>query len=229
MLNGLGAAAEVEVTRAALATSSGVRVAYDDADMTKPAAIRSLIANTEREFGGVDILVNNAGIQHVAPVEAFPDERWDTILAINLSAAFHAIKAALPGMRSRAWGRIITIASAHGLVASPFKTAYVAAKHGVIGLTKSVALESAESGITVNAICPGYVWTPLVERQIEDQAKAYDLPRERVVREILLAKQPNKRFATVEEIGAFAVFLAGDAAGSITGAGLPVEGGWTAQ
>ena len=229
MLNGLGDAAEAEETRAALAGATGVTVAYDGADMTKPAAIRALIEHAERAFGAVDILVNNAGIQHVAPVESFPEEKWDAILAINLSAAFHAIKAALPGMKARGWGRIVTIASAHGLVASPFKAAYVTAKHGAIGLTKTVALETAESGITVNAICPGYVWTPLVERQIEDQAKAHGLPRDRVVREVLLGRQPNKRFATVEEIGALAVFLAGDGAASITGAALPVEGGWTAQ
>ena len=165
----------------------------------------------------------------MAPIESFPEAKWDAILAINLSAAFHAIKAALPGMKARNWGRIVNIASAHGLVASPYKAAYVAAKHGAVGLTKVVALETAESGITVNAICPGYVWTPLVEQQIADQAKSHDLPRERVVREVLLAKQPNKRFATVEEIGALTVFLAGDGAASITGAALPVEGGWTAQ
>ncbi len=229
MLNGLGAAAEAEATRASIAGATGVTVAYDSADMTEPAAIRALIARAERAFGAVDILVNNAGIQHVSPLESFPEEKWDAIIAINLSAAFHAIKAALPGMKARGWGRIVTIASAHGLVASPFKAAYVAAKHGALGLTKTVALETAESGITVNAICPGYVWTPLVERQIEDQAKAHGLPRDRVVREVLLAKQPNKRFATVEEIGALAVFLAGEGAGSITGAALPVEGGWTAQ
>jgi 3-hydroxybutyrate dehydrogenase len=229
MLNGLGAAAEVEKTRAALAGEFKVKVAYDGADMTNPAAIRDLVAKVEREFGAADILVNNAGIQHVAPVESFPEAKWDAILAINLSAAFHAIKAALPGMKARGWGRIVNIASAHGLVASPFKAAYVAAKHGIVGLTKVVALEAAETGITVNAICPGYVWTPLVEQQIEDQAKSHNLPRERVVREVLLAKQPNKRFATVEEIGALTVFLASDGAASITGAALPVEGGWTAQ
>ncbi len=229
MLNGLGAAAEVEKTRAALADAFKIRAAHDAADMTKPDAIRALVAHAEREFGTVDILVNNAGIQHVAPVEHFPDEKWDAILAINLSAAFHAIKAALPGMKARGFGRIVNIASAHGLVASPFKAAYVAAKHGIVGLTKTVALETAEAGLTVNAICPGYVWTPLVEKQIEDQATSHNLPRERVVREVLLAKQPNKRFATVEEIGALTVFLSGVGAASITGAALPVEGGWTAQ
>jgi 3-hydroxybutyrate dehydrogenase len=229
MLNGLGAATEVQKTRAELAATFKVKAAYDAADMTRPEAIRALVARAEREFGAVDILVNNAGIQHVAPVESFPDAKWDAILAINLSAAFHAIKAALPGMKARGFGRIVNVASAHGLVASPFKAAYVAAKHGIVGLTKVVALESAEAGITVNAICPGYVWTPLVEQQIEDQAKSHALPRERVVREVLLAKQPNKRFATVDEIGALTVFLSGDAAASITGAALPVEGGWTAQ
>ncbi len=234
MLNGLGAAADVEKTRNTLAGEFKVKVGYDGADMTDPAAIRALVAKAVREFGAADILVNNAGIQHVAPVESFPEAKWDAILAINLSAAFHAIKAALPGMKARGWGRIVNIASAHGLVASPFKAAYVAAKHGLVGLTKVVALEVAEvggadTGITVNAICPGYVWTPLVEQQIEDQAKSHNLPRERVVREVLLAKQPNKRFATVDEIGALTVFLAGDGAASITGAALPVEGGWTAQ
>jgi 3-hydroxybutyrate dehydrogenase len=197
--------------------------------MTRPEAIRALVAHAERALGPVDILVNNAGIQHVAPIESFPEAKWDAILAINLSAAFHAIKAAVPGMKARGWGRIVNIASAHGLVASPFKAAYVAAKHGIVGLTKVVALETAEAGVTVNAVCPGYVWTPLVEQQIEDQAKSYNLPRDRVVREVLLARQPNKRFATVEEMGALTVFLCGDAAASITGAALPVEGGWTAQ
>jgi 3-hydroxybutyrate dehydrogenase len=229
MLNGLGAAAEVEKTQKELAGLFKVKVAYDAADMTRPEAIRALVARTERELGAVDVLVNNAGIQHVAPVESFPEAKWDAILAINLSAAFHAIKAALPGMKARGFGRIVNIASAHGLVASPFKAAYVAAKHGIVGLTKVVALETAEAGITANAICPGYVWTPLVERQIEDQAKSHALPRERVVREVLLAKQPNKRFATVEELGALTVFLCGAAAASITGTALPVEGGWTAQ
>jgi 3-hydroxybutyrate dehydrogenase len=229
MLNGLGAAADVEKTRAELAAAFKVKVAYDGADMTKPEAIRALVAAAERDFGAVDILVNNAGIQHVAPIETFLEAKWDAIIAINLSAAFHAIKAALPGMKARGWGRIVNIASAHGLVASPYKAAYVAAKHGIVGLTKVVALETAEAGITVNAICPGYVWTPLVEQQIEDQAKSHDLPRERVVRDVLLARQPNKRFATVEEIGALTVFLASDGAVSITGAALPVEGGWTAQ
>jgi 3-hydroxybutyrate dehydrogenase len=229
MLNGLGAAADVEKTRVELADTFKVRAGYDAADMTKPDAIRALVARTEREFGAVDILVNNAGIQHVGPIESFPEAKWDAILAINLSAAFHAIKAAVPGMKARGFGRIVNVASAHGLVASPFKAAYVAAKHGIVGLTKVVALETAEAGITANAICPGYVWTPLVEKQIEDQAKSHALPRERVVREVLLAKQPNRRFATVEEIGALAVFLSGPGGQPITGTAIPVDGGWTAH
>jgi 3-hydroxybutyrate dehydrogenase len=177
----------------------------------------------------VDILVNNAGIQHVAPVDEFPTEKWDAILAINLSSAFHAISAALPAMKKNGYGRIINVASAHGLVGSPYKSAYVAAKHGVLGLTKVVALEVAQMNITCNAICPGYVYTPLVEKQIVDQAKAHNIPREKVISDVLLKAQPNKRFAQVSEIGALAVFLASDAAASITGAALPVDGGWTAH
>ena len=183
----------------------------------------------EKEFGGVDILVNNAGIQYVAPIEEFPVEKWDAILSINLSSAFHTTRLALPSMRQNKFGRIINIASAHGLVGSPFKSAYVAAKHGVVGLTKVVALEGAEHGITTNAVCPGYVWTPLVEKQIDEQARAHNLPREEVVKQVLLAQQPNQRFATVEEIGALTAFLASNAAQSITGAALPVDGGWTAH
>ena len=229
MLNGFGDAGSIATLRDGLEREFGVTVGHSGADMSRPDEIQAMLAHATRLLGTVDILVNNAGIQHVAPVEDFPAAKWDAILGINLSAAFHAIKAAIPGMKARGWGRIINVASAHGLVASPFKAAYVAAKHGVVGLTKVVALETAEAGITVNAICPGYVWTPLVEKQIEDQAKSHGLPRERVVREVLLGRQPNKRFATVEELGALAVFLAGDAAASITGAALPVEGGWTAQ
>jgi 3-hydroxybutyrate dehydrogenase len=180
-------------------------------------------------FGRLDILVNNAGIQHVAPIEQFPIEKWDAILAINLSSAFHTTRAALPAMRKNKWGRIINIASAHGLIASPFKAAYVAAKHGIVGLTKVVALETAEAGITCNAICPGYVYTPLVEAQIDGQAKSHGIPREEVIRDVLLAQQPNKRFATVEEIGAIAAFLCSDAAQSVTGVAMPVDGGWTAH
>jgi 3-hydroxybutyrate dehydrogenase len=229
MLNGLGDAAEIEKTRASLAKSANAQVAYSPADMTKPDEIRGMIADATRELGSVDILVNNAGIQFVAPVDEFPEAKWDAILAINLSSAFHGIKAALPGMKARRWGRIINLASAHGLVASPFKSAYVAAKHGVVGLTKVVALETAEQGITCNAICPGYVKTPLVDKQIDEQAKAHGIPRERVVRDILLANQPNKAFIEADALGDLAVFLCSDAAAGITGIALPVDGGWTAH
>jgi 3-hydroxybutyrate dehydrogenase len=191
----------------------------------KPEDIAAALAT----FGRIDVLVNNAGIQHVAPLEQFPAEKWDAILAINLSSAFHTTRAVLPSMRGNKFGRIINIASAHGLVASPFKSAYVAAKHGIVGLTKVIALEAAESNITCNAICPGYVYTPLIEAQIDGQAKSYGIPREKVIRDVLLAQQPNKRFATVEELGALSVFLASDAAASITGTALPVDGGWTAH
>jgi 3-hydroxybutyrate dehydrogenase len=216
-------------TQTAIASEFGVRAIYSPADMSKAEAIAEMIATTIDELSRVDILVNNAGIQHVAPIEMFPVEKWDAILAINLSSAFHTTRAVLPAMRWNKWGRIINIASAHGLVASPFKAAYVAAKHGVIGLTKTVALETAEHNITCNAICPGYVYTPLVEAQIEGQAKSHGIPRERVIRDVLLAQQPNKRFATVEELGALSVFLASDAAASITGTALPVDGGWIAH
>jgi 3-hydroxybutyrate dehydrogenase len=187
------------------------------------------VADVQAKIGRLDILVNNAGIQHVAPLQDFPPEKWDAILAIDLSSAFHTTRLALPAMLRNKWGRIINIASAHGLVASPYKSAYVAAKHGIVGLTKVTALETAEQGITCNAICPGYVYTPLVEAQIEGQAKAHGIPREQVIRDVLLAQQPNKRFATVEELGALAVFLASEAAASITGVALPVDGGWTAH
>jgi 3-hydroxybutyrate dehydrogenase len=197
--------------------------------MTKPAAIAGMVREAEDRFGAVDILVNNAGIQHVAPVDTFPDEKWEQIVAINLSSNFYTIKAVLPGMRLRNTGRIINIASAHGLVASPFKAAYVAAKHGVVGLTKTVALEVAETGITCNAICPGYVRTPLVEGQIRDQAKAHGMPEDQVVREVILASQPNKRFVSLEELGELTVFLCSPAAASITGIALPIDGGWTAR
>jgi 3-hydroxybutyrate dehydrogenase len=229
VLNGLGRDHENAAVRDGVASDHGVEAIFSPADMTRPAAIAEMMAMTINRFGRLDILVNNAGIQHVAPVDQFPIEKWDTILAINLSSAFHTIRLALPAMRQEKWGRIINIASAHGLVASPFKSAYVAAKHGIVGLTKVVALESAEHGITCNAICPGYVYTPLVEAQIEGQAKAHGIPREQVIRDILLAQQPNKRFATVEEIGALTAFLASDAAASITGTALPVDGGWTAH
>jgi 3-hydroxybutyrate dehydrogenase len=229
VLNGLGVGAEIAKTRDQIATDFGITVGYSPADMTKPAAISDMIAATLAEHGRLDVLVNNAGIQHVAPLEQFPVEKWDAILAINLSSAFHTTRAALPAMRKNRFGRVVNIASAHGLVASPFKAAYVAAKHGVVGLTKVTALETAEDGITCNAICPGYVYTPLVEAQIDGQAKAHGISRDQVIREVLLAQQPNKRFAGVEELGALTVFLASDAAASITGIALPVDGGWTAH
>lgn len=229
VLNGFGDRMQIEDTRQMLEQTHDVATFYHGADLSKAAAVAEMMAFAEAETGGADILVNNAGIQHVAPVDEFPVEKWDAILAINLSSAFHAIRAALPGMKKRGFGRIINVASAHGLVGSPFKSAYVAAKHGVLGLTKVVALEAAQENITCNAICPGYVYTPLVERQIEDQAKAHMIPREKVISDVLLKAQPNKRFAQVSEIGALAVFLASDAGASITGAALPVDGGWTAH
>jgi len=229
VLNGFGKPDEVADAQAKIASDFKVRVSYSPADMSKPAAIRGMIENTLKSSGRLDILVNNAGIQHVAPLQDFPPEKWDAILAIDLSSAFHTIRLALPSMLANKWGRIINVASAHGLVASPFKSAYVAAKHGIVGLTKVTALETAEQGITCNAICPGYVYTPLVEAQIDGQAKAHNIPRDKVIRDVLLAQQPNKRFTTVEELGALAVFLASAAAASITGVALPVDGGWTAH
>jgi 3-hydroxybutyrate dehydrogenase len=229
MLNGFGDREEIEMQRQSLADAFDVDVAYSDADMSKPDAIAMMAMQADRRFGQVDIVVNNAGIQFVAPVESFPPERWDQIIAINLSSAFHLIKATYAGMKSRGFGRIVNVSSAHGLVASPFKSAYVAAKHGIVGFTKVVALEGAEAGITSNAICPGYVWTPLVERQIDDQAKAHNIPRDAVIRDVLLKNVPNKRFASVDEIGALTVFLCGEAGSSITGTAIPVDGGWTAH
>jgi 3-hydroxybutyrate dehydrogenase len=229
VLNGFGKPEDVADAQAKIAAEFKVRVSYSSADMSKPDAIREMIEKTLRSSGRLDILVNNAGIQHVAPLQDFPVEKWDAILGINLSSAFHTTRLALPAMIANKWGRIINIASAHGLVASPYKSAYVAAKHGMIGLTKATALETAEQGITCNAVCPGYVYTPLVEAQIDGQAKVHGIPREQVIREVLLAQQPNKRFASVEELGALAVFLASDAAASITGVALPVDGGWTAH
>lgn len=229
ILNGFGKPEEIEATRTSVAEDFGVEVDYSGADMSNPASIAQMIEEMLAKFGRIDIIVNNAGIQHVAPLQEFPVAKWDAIIAINLSSAFHTSRLALPSMLANKWGRIINIASAHGLVGSPFKSAYVAAKHGMLGLTKVVALETAEQGITCNAICPGYVYTPLVEAQIEGQAKAHGIPRDQVIREVLLAQQPNKRFATVDELGALSVFLASDAAASITGAAIPVDGGWTAH
>ena len=207
----------------------GTRVAYSGADLSKPAEVRLMVEQTAAELGAVDIPVNNAGIQHVAPIGEFPDDKWDAILAINLSAAFHAIKAVVPGMQERRWGRIVNIASAHGLVASTGKAAYVAAKHGVVGLTKVVALELANDGVTCNAICPGWVDTPLVERQVEAQAREAGMAVDQVRDELLREKQPMLAFTTPEEIGALAVFLCSDAAATMTGTALPIDGGWTAQ
>jgi 3-hydroxybutyrate dehydrogenase len=229
VINGLGDPKENERTRARIADENGVAVVYSDADLSSGEAVAKMMANAADVFGGVDILVNNAGIQFVAPIDEFPIAKWDAIIALNLSSAFHAIRAALPGMKARGFGRIVNIASAHGLVGSPFKSAYVAAKHGVIGLTKVVALETAQSNITCNAICPGYVWTPLVEKQIGEQAAAHGLPREKVITDVLLKAQPNKRFAEASEIGALTAFLCSKEAASITGAALPVDGAWTAQ
>jgi 3-hydroxybutyrate dehydrogenase len=229
MLNGFGEAAAIEKERQAIVDEFHVKVLYSPADMTKPNEIVDMVKTAEAQLGSLDVLVNNAGIQFVAPIDEFPPEKWDQIIAINLSSAFHGIRAALPFMKSRKSGRIINIASAHALVASPFKSAYVAAKHGIAGLTKTVALEVAEQGITVNAICPGYVLTPLVEKQIPDTAKARGITEEQVIHDVLLAAQPTKRFITVEEVAALAVFLASPLAGSITGAILSIDGGWTAQ
>ncbi|MEJ8475856.1 3-hydroxybutyrate dehydrogenase [Roseibium algae] len=229
VINGLGDATEIEATRAAVEKDFGVRCVYSAANMLKPDEITTMIENAEHEFGSVDILVNNAGIQHVAPIDEFPVSTWDAIIAINLTAAFHSIRAALPGMKKRGWGRIINTASAHALVASPYKAAYVAAKHGIAGLTKTVALEVAEQGITVNAICPGYVWTPLVEAQIPDTAKARGMTEEEVKQDVMLKGQPTKQFVTVDQVAGFTVFLCSDPATSITGSILPIDGGWTAQ
>ena len=229
VLNGFGDAAAIEKIRADLARQNNVGVVYSNADISKPAQIAEMIALAEKEFGGVDILVNNAGIQHVAPVDEFPIEKWDAIIAINLSGSFHTMRLAIPGMKKKGWGRIVNIASAHALVASPFKSAYVSAKHGIAGLTKTVALEVAQNGITVNAICPGYVLTPLVEKQIPDTAKARGISEEAVVRDVLLAAQPTKRFVAIEEVAALTMFLCSDGAASMTGTLLPVDGGWVAQ
>ena len=229
VLNGFGERVDIERVSRELKTNYQVNVTYDAADMTKPAEIAAMLAQAVAQFGAVDVLVNNAGIQHVAPVDEFPLDKWDTIIAINLSSSFHTVRAALPAMKAKGWGRIVNIASAHALVASPFKSAYVAAKHGIAGFTKTVALEVAERGITVNAICPGYVLTPLVQQQIPDTAKARGISEEAVKRDVLLAAQPTKRFVGVEEVAALTAFLCSQEAASITGALLPVDGGWTAQ
>ncbi|MSQ50569.1 MAG: 3-hydroxybutyrate dehydrogenase [Betaproteobacteria bacterium] len=229
MLNGFGDAAEIEKLRAGLASKYGVKVLYDGADMSKPASIEAMMKKAQADLGGVDILVNNAGIQHVAPVEEFPLAKWDAIIAINLSSAFHTTRMAVPYMKSKNWGRIINVASAHALVASAYKSAYVASKHGIMGFTKTIALEVAEQGITVNAICPGYVLTPLVEAQIPDTARARGITEEQVKRDVLLAAQPTKKFVTVEQVAGTAIFLCTESAASITGTNISVEGGWTAH
>jgi 3-hydroxybutyrate dehydrogenase len=228
-INGFGDKTAIETERAGIEKDFGVKAAYSGADMTKAAEIADMIKTAEKTFGGVDVLVNNAGIQHVAPIEEFPIDKWDAIIAINLSAAFHAIRAAMPGMKARKWGRIINTASAHSLVASPFKSAYVTAKHGLAGLSKTVALEGATFGITSNCISPGYVWTPLVEKQIPDTMKARNMTAEQVKTQVLLAAQPTKEFVTVEQVASLAVYLCSDAAAQITGANLSIDGGWTAE
>ncbi len=228
MINGFGKPEDIERERAALETEFGVKARYSAADMTRPADIAAMIARAEADLGSVDILINNAGIQFVAPVDEFPIEKWDQIIAINLSSAFHAMRAAVPGMRKRGWGRIISTASAHSKVASPFKSAYVTAKHGIAGLTKTVALEVAAHGVTVNCISPGYVWTPLVENQIPETMKTRGLTRDQVINDVLLEAQPTKQFVTPEQVAAFVIFLCSDAAKQITGANLSMDGGWTA-
>jgi 3-hydroxybutyrate dehydrogenase len=229
MLNGFGDAAQIEKQRAALTSKYGIKVAYSPADMSKPADIRQMVADTVKQLGRVDVLVNNAGIQLVSPIEDFPDDKWESIIRINLISAFYTIKSVLKAMKDAKWGRIINIDSAHGIVASPDKSAYVAAKHGLLGLTKTVALEAAQFGVTTNAICPGYVKTPLVEKQIPDTAKARHMTEEQVIHDVILAAQPTKEFVTVEQIAGLAVFLCSDAAASINGAALSMDGGWTAQ
>lgn len=229
VINGLGDGAAIEQARASLESEHGVRVVYHGADMTKPEEIEDLIRMAEGQFGSVDILVNNAGIQHTDPIEDFPVDRWNAVIAINLSAAFHGMRAALPGMKKRGWGRIINVASAHGLVASVNKSAYVAAKHGIVGLTKVAALENAQSGVTCNAICPGWVKTPLVVSQIEARAESNGTSVERETQALLLEKQPSGQFTTVEQLAGAAVFLCSDAASNMTGTTVTLDGGWTAQ
>ena len=228
MINGLGDAAAIESERAKMEKDTGSKILYNGADMTKPDQIEAMIKEAKEKFGSVDIIVNNAGVQHVAPIDEFPPEKWDQIIAINLTSAFHMSRFAIPFMKEAGWGRIVNLASAHALVASPFKGAYVAAKHGLAGLTKTIALELAEKNITCNAICPGYVKTPLVDKQIADQAKARGISEADVVKNVILGAQPTKQFTTVEDVGALCVFLCGDAAKNITGAIIPIDGGWVA-
>lgn len=228
VMNGLGDAAEIEKTRASVEKEFGIKVLYHGADMTKPDQIVDMVKSTKEKLGSVDIVVNNAGIQHVAPIEEFPPEKWEAIIQINLIAAFHTLRIAIPFMKEKGWGRVINTASAHALVASPFKSAYVAAKHGLAGLTKTVALEVATNGITVNAICPGYVKTPLVDAQIKDQAKARGISEKEVIENVILGAQPTKKFTTVEQIADLALFLCSDSAENITGTLISIDGGWTA-
>jgi 3-hydroxybutyrate dehydrogenase len=229
VLNGIGAPADVEKERSAIESDFGVKAVYSPADMSKPREIAEMVALAEKTFGRTDVLVNNAGIQHVSPIEEFPVDKWDAIIAINLTSAFHAIRAAVPGMKRCGWGRIISTASAHSLVASPFKSAYVASKHGIAGLTKTVALELAKSKITCNCISPGYVWTPLVERQIPDTMAARKMSKDQVINDVLLAAQPTKEFVTVGQVASLALFLCSEDAAQITGANLTMDGGWTAE
>jgi 3-hydroxybutyrate dehydrogenase len=229
MINGFGDAAEIAAIVAELSAASGAGALYSPADMTRPDDIRAMVADCTAQLGGPDILINNAGIQHVSPIDSFPDDKWDAIIAIILSSAYHTTKAALPGMKAKGWGRIINTGSMHSLVASPYKSAYNAAKHGIAGLTKTVALEVAREGITVNCICPGYVWTPLVENQIPDTMKARGLTRDQVINDVLLAGQPQKQFVQVDQLASLMLYLCSDGAGAITGANLSMDGGWTAQ
>ena len=228
MINGFGDAGAIEAEREALAAGSGAGALYSAADMSRPDEIVAMVESCVAELGGIDILVNNAGVQHVAPIDEFPPEKWDQIIAINLVSAFHTIRTALPHMKAKGWGRIVNTASAHSLVASPFKSAYVAAKHGIAGLTKTVALEVATKGVTVNCISPGYVWTPLVEAQIPDTMKARGLTREQVINDVLLAGQPTKQFVTIDQVASLLLHLCRDESASITGANLSIDGGWTA-
>ena len=229
VINGMGDAGKIEAERASIEKDFGVKAFYNGADMTRPSEIAAMVVDAQAKMGSLDILVNNAGIQYVSPIEDFPIEKWDAIIAINLSAAFHAIRAAVPGMKAQKWGRIVSTASAHSLVASPFKSAYVSAKHALAGLTKTVALELATFGVTANCISPGYVWTPLVESQIPDTMKARGLTREQVINDVILDAQPTKQFVTADQVAALAVYLCSDAAAQITGANLSIDGGWTAE